>query len=234
VWQSSIIIRYSECRILSVVTNSENEDVRSLKRRSWSGNEQHHKDKETANMQDPLKDFWWLILLRGICAILFGVLAFVWPGITLAGLVGLFGVFAIANGIFSVTSSIQMPGGTSGRGSLGFEGVLSIIAGVLAFIYPGLTALSLLFLIALWAIITGIGEIVFAVKLRQVLPHEWLLVLSGLLSVVFGVLLFARPGPGALSVIWIIGAYAIIYGVSLLVAAYRLKKFAGHITPATA
>jgi uncharacterized membrane protein HdeD (DUF308 family) len=185
-------------------------------------------------MQDPLKASWWLIVLRGICALLFGVLAFVWPGITLVALVVLFGAFALANGIFSLMTSVQLPSGTSGRGSLGFQGVLSILAGGLTFFYPGLTAVSLLFVIAAWAIITGIAEIVFAVKLRQVLPDEWLLILSGLLSVVFGVLLFAQPGAGALSVVWIIGGYAIVYGVSLLVAAYRLKKFGSEIRAATA
>jgi uncharacterized membrane protein HdeD (DUF308 family) len=179
-------------------------------------------------MQDPLKGGWWLIVLRGICAVLFGVLAFVWPGLTLAVLVGLFAGFAIANGIFALMTSIQLPSGTSGRGSIGFLGVLSILAGVLTFFYPGLTALSLLFVIAAWAIITGIAEIVFAIKLRHVLPHEWLLILSGVLSVVFGLLLVSKPGPGALSVVWIIGAYALVYGVSLLVAAYRLKKLGGE------
>jgi uncharacterized membrane protein HdeD (DUF308 family) len=185
-------------------------------------------------MQDLFKNSWWLIVLRGVCAVLFGVLAFIWPGITLAALVILFGAFALANGILSVTASFQLPSGTSGRGSLLVHGALGIIAGVITFFYPGLTALSLLFVIAAWAIITGIAEIVFAVKLRQVLPDEWLLILSGLLSVVFGALLVAQPGPGVLSVIWIIGGYAIVYGVSLLVAAYRLKRFAKEIRTATA
>jgi uncharacterized membrane protein HdeD (DUF308 family) len=181
-------------------------------------------------MQDhPLKGSWWLIILRGICALLFGVLAFVWPGLTLVALVTLFGAFAIANGIFSLVTSIQLARGTSGRGSLAFHGVLSILAGVITFFYPGLTAVSLVFVIAAWAIITGIAEIVFAVKLRKVLPHEWLMILSGVLSVAFGLLIVAQPGVGALSIIWIIGAYAIVYGVSLLVGALWLKKFGSEI-----
>jgi len=180
-------------------------------------------------MKDLLKGSWWLIILRGICALLFGVLAFVWPGLTLVALVALFGAFAIANGIFSLMTSIQLPGGTSGRGSLAFHGVLSILAGVITFFYPGLTAVSLVFVIAAWAIITGVAEIVFAVKLRHVLPHEWLLILSGVLSVVFGFLIVAQPGAGALSIIWIIGAYAVVYGVSLLAGALWLKKVGGEI-----
>jgi len=180
-------------------------------------------------MQDLLKGSWWLIILRGICALLFGVLAFVWPGLTLVALVTLFGAFAIANGIFSLVTSIQLARGTSGRGSLAFHGVLSILAGVITFSYPGLTAVSLLFVIAAWAIITGVAEIIFAVKLRKVLPHEWLMILSGVLSVVFGALIVAQPGVGALSIIWIIGAYAIVYGVSLLAGALWLKKFGSEI-----
>jgi len=180
-------------------------------------------------MQDLLKGSWWLIILRGICALLFGVLAFVWPGLTLVALVTLFGAFAIANGIFSLVTSIQLPKGTGGPGSLAFHGVLSILAGVITFSYPGLTAVSLLFVIAAWAIITGVAEIIFAVKLRKVLPHEWLMILSGVLSVVFGLLIVAQPGVGALSIIWIIGAYAIVYGVSLLAGALWLKKFGSEI-----
>jgi len=185
-------------------------------------------------MQDALKSSWWLIILRGVCAVLFGVLAFVWPGVTLVALVALFGGFALANGIFAVIHSIQLPSGTNGRGALAFQGVLSIAAGVVTFFYPNVTAVSLLYVIAAWAIITGIAEVVFAIKLRQVLPNEWLLILSGLLSVVFGILVIAQPSAGALSIIWIIGAYAISYGVSLLVAAYRLKKISGEIKAVTA
>jgi len=185
-------------------------------------------------MQDPFKHSWWPIILRGFCAVIFGLLTFVVPGVTLAVLVILFGVFALANGIFALVTSIQLPGSTSGRGSLGVQGALSIIAGMIAFVYPGLTALSLLFVIALWAIITGIAEVVFAVKLRQVLPEEWLLILSGLLSVVFGVLLFAMPGAGILSIVWLVGVYAIVYGLSLFVAAFKLKKFGGEVGAATA
>src|SRR5262249_14729583 len=147
--------------------------------------------KGDKDMQDLLKGSWWLIILRGICALLFGGLAFVWPALALVAFVTRFGAFAIANGIFSLMSSIHLPSGTSGRGSLGFHGVLSILAGVITFFSPGLPAVSLLFVIAAWAIITGVAEIVFAVKLRHVLPHEWLLILSGVFSVVFCALIVA-------------------------------------------
>src|SRR5262245_32783580 len=177
-------------------------------------------------MLETLKKGWWLLVLRGVCALLFGILAFVWPGITLTALVYLFGAYALINGIFTLGMGFRAPSGMSGKGTLILLGLLSVAAGVLTFIYPNVTALTLLVLIAWWAILTGIVEIAVAIKLRKELTNEWFLILSGALSVAFGVLLIAKPNAGALSVVWIIGAYAVLFGIFLLALAVKLKGFA--------
>jgi uncharacterized membrane protein HdeD (DUF308 family) len=182
---------------------------------------------------ETLKRGWWLLVLRGVCAVLFGVLTFAWPGIALATLVLLFGAYALVNGIFTLVMAIRAPAGIPGKGTLIFLGLLGIAAGIVTFVYPGITALSLLWVIAFWAIFTGVFEIMTAVRLRKELTNEWLLILSGALSVVFGVLILARPGAGALSIVWLIGAYAILFGVMMLALAMRVKGLATHARAAT-
>lgn len=174
-------------------------------------------------MLEAMKRGWWLLVLRGIFAVAFGVLAFVQPNITLSALVLVFGFYALFNGIFTLAVAFRSPKGMPGKGTLVFLGLLGAAAGVLTFFYPGITALSLLIVIAWWAILTGIFEIASAVKLRQELTNEWVLILSGLLSVAFGVLLVVKPNAGALSIIWLIGIYAVLYGILLLALAFRLK-----------
>jgi len=180
-------------------------------------------------MLEALQRGWWLLVLRGVCAVLFGVLAFVWPSITLEALVLLFGAYALVNGIFTLAVAMRSAKGTPGKGTLVFLGLLGVAAGVLTFFYPGITALSLLVVIAWWAIITGIFEIATAVKLRKQMTNEWLLILSGALSVAFGVLLIAMPSAGALSIVWLIGAYALLFGILMLALAAKLK---GTLSPA--
>ena len=145
---------------------------------------------QAATMVHTLKLNWWLLALRGLVAVLFGVLAFMWPGATLITLVWLFGAFALVNGILSLVLAAKTPKGYPKVGSLILGGLLGILAGLLAFVMPGITALGLLILIAAWAIVTGIMELVAAVRLRKIINNEWLLVLAGIASVVFGVLLF--------------------------------------------
>jgi uncharacterized membrane protein HdeD (DUF308 family) len=184
---------------------------------------------------DTLAHNWWLLALRGLAAIIFGILAFVLPGITLFSLVILFGAFAIANGILSLALAAKAPKGYPRFGSLVLGGILGIIAGIFTFFWPGITALGLVILIAAWAIGTGIMEIVAAIKLRKELSHEWLLVVAGLLSVCFGVLLALMPGPGALVLVWWIGAYAFVFGILLLMLAFKLRRLVSeHLTPAAA
>ena len=184
-------------------------------------------------MLETLKTGWWLLVLRGIAALLFGVLAFVYPGMTAQVLVILFGAYSLVNGIFTLALAIRAPKGTPGIGTLVLLGLLGIAAGLVTFFYPGITAISLLAVIAAWAVLTGIFEIVVAIKLRQQLSNEWMLILSGVLSVVLGVLVVLMPNAGALSIIWLIGAYAILFGVMMLAVAFKLKGFVSQAKAAT-
>jgi uncharacterized membrane protein HdeD (DUF308 family) len=167
---------------------------------------------------------WWLLALRGLAAVLFGVLAFVWPGATLITLIWLFGAFALVNGILSLAVAMRAPKGYPRFGSLILGGLLGILAGLLAFIMPGITALGLLILIAAWAMLTGILEIAAAIKLRKAITNEWLLVLAGIASVAFGVLLMLQPAAGALVLVWWVGAYALVLGILLFVFALRMRR----------
>jgi uncharacterized membrane protein HdeD (DUF308 family) len=169
-----------------------------------------------------LANNWWTFVLRGIFALLFGVIAFVWPGLTILALTYVFGFYAILDGIFALVAA------WSNRSSdrwwvLLLEGLLSLAAGVIAFVSPGSTALALLWVIAAWAILTGILEIVAAIWLRQEIENEWWLGLSGLASIIFGLLLVIWPGSGLVTISWLIGFYAIVFGVSMLMLGFRLN-----------
>ena len=162
-------------------------------------------------------------MLRGLVALLFGVLTFVWPGISLTALVFLFGAYAFVDGLFAVAAALRSPEGYKHWWALLVEGVFGVIAGVLAFAWPGITALVLLYLIAAWAVVTGVFEIAAAIRLRKYITGEWLLALGGALSVLFGVLLAAWPAAGALAVLWLIGAYAVLFGVLLIALGLKLR-----------
>lgn len=167
---------------------------------------------------------WWVYLVRGACAILFGLLAILWPDITLYALVIAFGAFAIANGVFTLFSS----GRGGSRGWMIFSGIVGILTGIVIFVWPGITALVLLLSIASWAVITGILEIVAGIRLRKALEGEWIFIVAGLLSTLFGALLFLWPGGGALAVVWLIGTMAIVHGISLLGLAFTLRELDFH------
>jgi uncharacterized membrane protein HdeD (DUF308 family) len=184
----------------------------------------------TATMVDTFRLNWWLLALRGLVAVLFGVLAFVWPGATLITLVWLFGAFALVNGLLSLILAAKAPKGYPRIGSLILGGLLGILAGLLTFVMPGITALGLLMLIAAWAIVTGIMEVVAAIRLRKIIANEWLLILAGIASVAFGVILFLQPAAGALALIWWIGAWALIFGILLIVLAFRMRNWKGFVT----
>jgi uncharacterized membrane protein HdeD (DUF308 family) len=174
-------------------------------------------------MLETLARNWWAIVLRGVCAILFGLCAFFWPGITLAVLVLFYGAFALADGILAVIwSFVGRREGAFPWGML-LAGLLGIVVGVMTFIWPGLTALALLYLIAFWAILRGIFEIIAAVHLRRELEGEWLLGLSGALSILLGIFLVLWPGAGALAVLWWVGAFAIVFGILSIILGFRLK-----------
>ncbi|HEV2547182.1 MAG TPA: HdeD family acid-resistance protein [Stellaceae bacterium] len=168
---------------------------------------------------------WWLLLLRGLVAIIFGVLAWVQPGITLAALVLLFGAYSMADGVLCLWTAITGPKGHEYWWLLLLQGLVGIGIGFLTFFAPGITALALLFYIAIWAIATGVLEIAAAIRLRKEIDNEWLLLVAGLASVAFGILLAAQPAAGALAVLWLIGSYAILFGVLLLILAFKIRKF---------
>jgi uncharacterized membrane protein HdeD (DUF308 family) len=183
--------------------------------------------EEDMTLVDDLARHWWVIALRGLAAVLFGVLAFAWPGMTLAVLVLLFGAYALIDGILAV--AVAARGGTDHRWVLGLEGVVGVLAGLATFAFPGLTALVLLYIIAFWAILTGVLEVTAAVRLRRAITNEWGLIIGGVLSVVFGIVLIAAPGAGALAVVFLIGAYAVLFGVTLLTLSWRLRSHAERL-----
>lgn len=166
---------------------------------------------------------WWLILLRGVCAVIFGVLTFIWPGVTLLTLVLLYGAYALIDGAIAIWAAI-VGGEAAPRWWLLIVGLVGIAAGLVTLLMPGVTALVLLFFIAFWAILTGVMQIVGAIRLRKEIDNEWMLAGSGVLSVLFGVILIVQPGAGALGLIFVIGAYAVIYGVILIGLAFRLRN----------
>src|SRR6516225_4150820 len=173
-----------------------------------------------------LADNWWLLLLRGIAAIAFGSLAFFWPGLTLVTLTLLWGAYALMDGVIAIWAAVNASGGDAGpRWWLGLSGVAGILTGVVTFYYTGTTTLVLLMFIAVWAIIIGILQIWGAIVLRKVLQHEWLLILSGVLSIAFGVILMAQPGAGALAFAWMIAWYAIFFGCLYVALAFKLKQY---------
>jgi len=179
-------------------------------------------------MLDALARNWWALALRGVAAVLFGLLTFFLPGITLVTLVLLFGAYALVDGLFNIVAFFRV---ASHHWALLVEGVIGVIAGVLTFAWPAITAIALLYLISAWAIFTGVFEIVAAIRLRRVIPNEWLLFLMGTLSALFGILILMAPGAGALAIVLWIGIYAVMFGIVLLALAFRLR---GHRRLATA
>jgi uncharacterized membrane protein HdeD (DUF308 family) len=170
-----------------------------------------------------LADRWWVPVLRGAAAVIFGILTFIAPGASVFALVALFGAYAIVNGVLLLAVTASVPAGVPRWGWLLFESIASIVAGVLTFMWPAITALVLLYLIAAWAIATGVGQVIAAVRLRETIRHEWLLGLMGVLSIAFGVLLAVFPGAGALAVVIWIGAYALVFGALLVALGLRLR-----------
>ena len=170
---------------------------------------------------------WWLLLLRGTAGILFGVLALCMPGLTILSLTYVWGAYALADGLLSLGAAISGEGaGMNSRWWLAAIGLVGILAGVTSFLWPGVTALVLLTFVAVWALMGGVLQIWGAVMLRKELKEEWIPVLSGLLSIAFGLLLIAWPGVGFLALIWTLGWFALLSGVLQIVFAFRLKKYA--------
>lgn len=181
-------------------------------------------------MFDILTGKWWVVALRGVLAILFGIVALVFPGVTILSLTLVFGAYVLVDGVFAIFAAI----GYGGREAVWYvlEGILGIAVGVATFFYPGITAQALVYLIGFWAILTGVFEVVAGFELP--VSRDWLLALAGVLSIIFGVLVFFNPGSGAVAVVWIIGIYALVFGVTMLVFGIRLHGLSGKLTAQTA
>ncbi|MBV9691797.1 MAG: HdeD family acid-resistance protein [Ktedonobacteraceae bacterium] len=167
--------------------------------------------------------YWWLLVIRGLVAVLFGLAAIVWPGLTLLVLVILFGAYALVDGVVAVIVALQERSIFRRWWVLLVEGLVGVAIGVITFFWPAITALVLLYLIAVWAIVTGIFELAAAFSGRVPVATEWTLALAGILSVLLGVLLAALPRAGLLSLVWLIGAYAIVFGVLLIIRAFQFR-----------
>jgi uncharacterized membrane protein HdeD (DUF308 family) len=174
-----------------------------------------------------LANNWWVFVLRGIAGILFGILTFLIPGMALLTLILLFAAYSLVDGIFSIIAAFRKTGTDQQPWwALLLSGILGIVAGVIAFLLPPVAAMALLYLIAAWAIVTGILSIVAAIRLRKQIEGEWLMILTGILSILFGAFLAVFPGPGALAVVLWIGAYMFVMGIMLLVLGFRLRSVA--------
>jgi uncharacterized membrane protein HdeD (DUF308 family) len=167
---------------------------------------------------------WWSWLLRGIAALAFGVLAILWPGITFLVFVAMFAAYALVDGIIHLAASFRAAGGQP-RWLLAFQGILGVAVAILTFMWPGITALALLFLIGAWAIVGGAMRIALAIQLRKVIAGEWLLALSGVMSIIFGVLVYLVPVAGVVGVAFMVGFYAIVLGIVMMSLAMRLRRF---------
>jgi uncharacterized membrane protein HdeD (DUF308 family) len=167
---------------------------------------------------------WWVILLRGIVAIAFGVLAFTWPVLTLATLVLLFGFYAFVDGVFSLISAIGGHRRKEDRWLLALEGIVGVWAGVVTLRAPALTALALLLIISFWAMATGFLRIVAAIRLRKEISGELWLALSGVLSIIFALILMTQPAIGALALVWVIAGFALILGVLEIILGFELRS----------
>lgn len=172
---------------------------------------------------------WWALALRGLFAIVFGLIALFMPGLTLVALVILFGAYSLVDGVFGVAAAVRAAESHNRWGWLLVEGIAGILTGIITFVWPGITAIVLLYLIAAWALVTGVLELMAGFRLRGHLANEWLLLLGGAASIIFGVLLILQPGAGALALLWLIGIYAIVFGVLVLTLAFRIR---GHAAAA--
>ena len=165
---------------------------------------------------------WWALAVRGVAAVLFGLAALIWPGLTLAVLIILYGAYALVDGVFAIVAGLRAGSGTR-RWLLLAEGALGILTGLIAIFWPGVSAVVLLYIIAFWAIFGGLLRIVGAVLLRREIDNEWTMALSGVLWVLLGIVLFALPGAGLLSLAWLIGIFALGAGITLIALAFRVR-----------
>jgi uncharacterized membrane protein HdeD (DUF308 family) len=169
-----------------------------------------------------MADAWWSVLIRGVATLLFGLLTLAWPGVTLLSLVILYGCFALLDG--GVALGAALTGGKGSRWMMALTGVIGIAAGAVALFWPGMTAVVLVLIIGWCSVFRGVFEIIAAIRLRREIPNEWILILSGAVSILFGLAVLAAPGAGALALLWLIGGWAVVIGVLLVALSFKLRK----------
>jgi uncharacterized membrane protein HdeD (DUF308 family) len=165
---------------------------------------------------------WWALALRGAVAILFGIIAIVWPGITAAALVLLFGAYALVDGVFALIAGLRLAARHGRSGPLLVEGILNLLIGLIVFCWPAAALVALIYMIAFWAILSGVVLIMAGMALIR-LSGELLLVVAGALSILLGVVLFITPAAGVVALSWWFGIYALLFGVALVSAAFRIR-----------
>jgi uncharacterized membrane protein HdeD (DUF308 family) len=171
-----------------------------------------------------ITSYWWAVALRGVAGVLFSILAFVWPQQTLTVLVLLFAAYLIVDGILNIVFAFSS--GTQFRGLFTLEGLTGIVVGAVALVWPGAATTAIIYLIAAWAVVTGIMAIVGAIWLRDldVMDNAWVLGLAGIISIALGVVLAFQPNAGAVALVWTLGIYALIFGVLLIVLGFRMRS----------
>jgi len=178
-----------------------------------------------ASLARALGDNWWMLLLRGIAGVLFGILAFAWPGLTIVTLVVFWGAFVAADGVLALVAGFMGNASpVAPRWWLIVVGLAGLVSGAIAFFWPVVAAGALLLLIAVWALIVGVSQVIGGIALRREIQGEWMLVLSGLLAIAFGVALVAWPVAGAFAIIWLIGSYAFLFGLFLIGLSLRVRQ----------
>lgn len=167
---------------------------------------------------------WWALLIRGIAAVIFGILAFAMPGITWYVVCILFGAYAFVDGIFAIVSAVRAAQAHERWWPFVLEGIVGLAIGAVTFYDVRITIFAVYFTIAVWAFVTGILEIAAGVQLRKAIANEWLLILAGVASIVFGVFMFWHPIAAAVSIIWIVATYAVFFGIVMIALAFRLRS----------
>ena len=175
------------------------------------------------NLVRVMADNWWVALLRGIAAILFGLMALIWPGLTVYALLIVFGAYAVCDGVMAIIVGFQRKSDDDSWWSWALDGFLSIVIGLMALFWPEATALAFVIWMAAWAVVAGIFRIIAAIRLRKEIEGEWALGLSGLLMVIWGVLMALIPAAGLLSLAWLIGVFALLIGGVMVVLSFRLR-----------
>lgn len=180
-------------------------------------------------MQYAMTQYWWTVALRGVVAILFGLAAFLWSGLTLQILIALIGVFVLLDGLFTIAIAFNTRAVYGRWWGFLLQGIAGVAVGIFAFTWPGVTATAMLYVVAFWAIVIGALEMMAGIEIRREVDGGWLLGISGLLSMLLGVALLVWPGAALLSLIWLIGAYAIFFGVMLIAFGFKLRKMGGKL-----